>query len=79
MVFKKEASPRSLLVYTTLMVLLTLCSSGFAAEFKADTVQKMPDGEFQGKFYVKNDTMRNDTNAHGQTQVTIIRQDLGVT
>lgn len=78
MVKKRIVLSSSLMFFIIFLALVSPGQTGLAAELSADTIQTMPHGKFQGKFYIKGDKMRSETSVQGQTQVMIIRQDLGL-
>jgi outer membrane lipoprotein-sorting protein len=58
---------------------LMLSNAGFAAEFSADTVTKASGQTMTGKVFVKGDNFRQEMDAMGRKQITIMRKDLGLT
>ena len=55
-----------------------LLGSAYAAEFSADMVQTMPQGVYEGKFFMKGNNFRQEMDMQGQEQITIFREDKGV-
>ncbi|HBF43967.1 MAG TPA: hypothetical protein DDW42_10160 [Desulfobacteraceae bacterium] len=75
---KKILSNFCLLAVSSFFVLLIPLTSSLAAEFSADLVQKMPQGTYKGKIFVKDKKFRQETNMMNRKQVMIFRRDTGV-
>jgi outer membrane lipoprotein-sorting protein len=73
--WKKEPW-RSPLFYALVGLLcLAFHGPGYTAEFSADMVQTTPQGVFEGKFFVKDNSFRQETEMGGRKQIMIFRQD----
>lgn len=65
----------TLLSVAAVFLCLVLYSPAYAAEFSADMVQTTPQGVFKGKFFVKEDNFRQETEMAGEKQIMIFRHD----
>jgi outer membrane lipoprotein-sorting protein len=73
--WKKSICRYSLLFVATVLLCFALSSPGYAVEFSADMVQTTPQGVFKGKFFVKENNFRQETEMQGQKQIMIFRHD----
>jgi outer membrane lipoprotein-sorting protein len=73
--WKKNFCWCKLLCVAPALLCIVLFSPSYAAEFSADTVQTTPQGVFKGKFFVKENNFRQETEMQGQKQIMIFRQD----
>lgn len=67
-------------IICVLLIALMTVGSGqvLAADVSADMIQTTPAGNIQGKFFIKGDNVRTETNAQGYDQITITRKDKGL-
>jgi outer membrane lipoprotein-sorting protein len=73
--WKKNLRWYNLLSVGAALFCLVICGPGYAAEFSADMVQTTPQGVFKGKFFVKENNFRQETEMAGEKQIMIFRHD----
>lgn len=72
---RKNLGRFNLLYLAAALLCFVLISSSYAAEFSADMIQTTPQGMFKGKFFVKENNFRQETEMAGERQIMIFRHD----
>jgi outer membrane lipoprotein-sorting protein len=73
--WRKGLCLSNVLCVATVLSCVVFFNQGHAAEFSADMVHTTPQGVFHGKFFVKGNDFRQETNMQGQEQIMIYRHN----
>jgi outer membrane lipoprotein-sorting protein len=76
--FKKPKSRLMLFIVSLVIIGSGLVATSHAVEFSADTIQKSPMGNSQGKVFVKGQNIRQEMTMGGQKQIMIFQKEKGV-
>ena len=76
---KKLVSRLMVFIVSLFIIGLGVATSGNAAEFSADMIQKSPMGTSKGKVFVKGENFRQELMKGGEKTITIFQVDKGVT